>query len=793
MAAADPAHLAALVERLRPMVSSETRALLKPKAKGFAKVCADIQAFDKQGKFVCCTVVANTPPNVLQSVQRELWNCLRQWLEHAMPPGKRDEVRDEDGLITEVIKALRQLRKYWLQTGDYGAFFGKALVRLMKSSNATLTKIATKVGEELSEMCSTKTHYADDDQTPKEIAEMYAVNVDELVKLNDNYSGITRTAKLEEGTKIVLPPREKKKASSKDKTSRSGSIDASSRGSQASRSAATEGSSRSSGAAPPLRNGSMEGSSKSSASGQASRGGGGSRSGAAVSQPSSSSSLSRAATGSSSSGRSSDSSRSKPSATRGPTAESAASVRAGKQPAMVAPVVAKAIKIVQESKASKGSILSQFAKAQPTGRPSARRPSQDGARPRPAAAKPPAKPSAKPTASTHGHIRPRGDKITVIEPKGGAGKGGAGPARADEPTVATRKRPATEMAAADPGPEDAVPKRVKRSVRWGDGWSLKSNRGGEAWKGKNEKGLVQIKFIPPRENKGGMGQRPGERIDMRTWEIGDERQHLPRHPAMQPAARPDWSFPRRFAMPRGSAPDNYLDEEKRGSESIEKHTQEGRERLVLRTQYFAAESIPPSAAEPDPIDCMPTNDAPPPVRIPLDFARPQVAVGGGALGPGAPFAAAPVTPAAPAQPNFAEDELTSLVRQLVDQPDVLALIGHQTLGQPQSQHGGGGYSQPGARGYDPHQPPAVYPDGPNQPYHEPYHGRYDAGYGSASGGGGGAGGSGSAWGAQHAPYPARQGSLGGADPEMRHSGPYGGRSSADQRYYDGAAPYDQRR
>lgn len=48
-------------------VSSETRALLKPKAKGFAKVCADIQAFDKQGKFVCCTVVANTPPNVLQS------------------------------------------------------------------------------------------------------------------------------------------------------------------------------------------------------------------------------------------------------------------------------------------------------------------------------------------------------------------------------------------------------------------------------------------------------------------------------------------------------------------------------------------------------------------------------------------------------------------------------------------------------------------------------------------------------------------------------------------------------
>lgn len=39
-----------------------------------------------------------------------------------MPPGKRDEVRDEDGLITEVIKALRQLRKYWLQTGDYVRF-----------------------------------------------------------------------------------------------------------------------------------------------------------------------------------------------------------------------------------------------------------------------------------------------------------------------------------------------------------------------------------------------------------------------------------------------------------------------------------------------------------------------------------------------------------------------------------------------------------------------------------------------------------------------------------------------
>jgi hypothetical protein len=43
---------------------------------------------------------------------------MRRWLEDALPPGKRDEVVDPDGLITQIVKCLRKLRAMWLQTGD---------------------------------------------------------------------------------------------------------------------------------------------------------------------------------------------------------------------------------------------------------------------------------------------------------------------------------------------------------------------------------------------------------------------------------------------------------------------------------------------------------------------------------------------------------------------------------------------------------------------------------------------------------------------------------------------------
>lgn len=66
-----------------------------------------------------------------------------------------------------------------------GAFFGKALMRIMKTSNAELKKLSTKVADELFKMRTATTHSAADDETPKEIAEMYGVDVDELLELND--------------------------------------------------------------------------------------------------------------------------------------------------------------------------------------------------------------------------------------------------------------------------------------------------------------------------------------------------------------------------------------------------------------------------------------------------------------------------------------------------------------------------------------------------------------------------------------------------------------------------------
>jgi hypothetical protein len=314
-------------------------------------------------------------------------------------------------------------------------------------------------------------------------------------------------------------------------------------------------------------------------------------------------------------------------------------------------------------------------------------------------------------------------------------------------------------------------KRQKKAVQWGDGWSTSTNRG-ESWRGKDTQGLVQIKLIPPRD--AAHNSKKGTEA-MKFWEMGDEKQHFEEKSAAQGGegrwASPVRFSPVRFLMP-AAPPDEYLERDRVGVDSTEKTTQETRERVVLRAQYFAAEHIPPSAAEPDAGDCFPDDDKPLPTRIPLEYVTTPVAAAVGySSGPAAP-------PAFAARDVLGEDALASLVRELVSQHDVLSIIGGLNGGGGAGPAAAADYNRPppshhpppSTRGYEeysqPHHNPQ-YSDG----HHQPQSGRYD--------GGGGGGGGGSPWDdAQHAPYGSRQGDLAGGGSDRgggaRHNPAYGG-------------------
>eukprot|EP00038_Savillea_parva_P019334 m.27225 g.27225 ORF g.27225 m.27225 type:complete len:784 (+) comp4386_c0_seq1:76-2427(+) len=766
MPSADEEAIAALVTRLKSIVRPDTRALLKGKAKDFARVCSDVKRGERTCKIVCCAVIVNSPTDCLRSIQQDLWRCLQRWLEDALPPGKKDDVVDKDDMIREIVKGMRKLKGMWMHS-DGGKYFGKVLLRLTtKSSNKSLKALAEKVGDELTDMHSAKEHIAEDDETPLQIAEQYGVDVDELVDLNGRYTGISRSAKLEEGTIIKLPKRaqmpKKEKSSSTAVPSRSTASVAGSAASSVPKSAAA-----------PLR---------------------------ATAAPVRSSTLSTPSVSTASS-----QSRPKTAAFSTPSTSSTAPLaRAGKQPAR--PTVStssappKVKKIVKDTgPSSKGSILSQLPQ-QASSRLS-RRPSQDnraGKRPMPApsttkAAAPPSAQSrssgssSSATGSTTGggpalasagtgtashppgsapptsvgaassHLnKARGEKITLIDP--------SGPEPAQELAVA-RKRSAGENASPTLQPP---PKRAKKSVRWGDGWSVVSHRGGESWRGKDANGLVHIRYIEPRD-KGRGG--PQNNRDMKAWEKGDERQHFGHVRKEVP-----WPSPLLpFVFPESDTEDEYLDPSKRGTDSEERMRQEVRERTVLRAQYFA-EGIPPSATEPDEADSKPDDHAPPPIQIPLVFSSappsrsvPPVQGGAGT---------------ALARDMLGDDALASLVRDLVDRPEVRAIIEQTGAAMPSATPGApigsyrargappplsrsmGGHEYEGSgtqpRTYEAYDHAAATTD----PHYDPHY-PMSRGHSSRAGGSGG----GSAWGVGHSERgPSRPTEDYDYDARYRHGG-----------------------